>query len=56
MMQEEVNRNKMIVIPVSEEEKRLAEYEADKIGMPVTAFFRLMLKNWVNGITFEKKG
>ncbi len=51
----EVNRDKMLTIPVSAEELTMAKHEADKLGMPVSAFIRLLLKNWADGIRFEKK-
>lgn len=52
---EQVNRDKTIAVPVSQEEKDMAEKEADKLGMPVSTFIRLLLKNWADGIDFKKK-
>lgn len=43
-----------ILVRVSWEDKRLAEEEASKLGLSVAAFMRLLLKNWTNGITFQK--
>lgn len=43
-----------IFIRLSEEDKCLAEEEAKKLGLSVSAFIRLLLKNWTNGITFQK--
>lgn len=51
----DVVRDKMLQIPVSDEEKTIAEQEANKLGMPVSSFFRLLLKNWIDGVVFEKK-
>jgi predicted DNA binding CopG/RHH family protein len=55
-MTEDVKRDKMLTIPVSEAELNLTKQEADKLGMPVTAFIRLLIKNFSDGVTFEKKG
>jgi antitoxin component of RelBE/YafQ-DinJ toxin-antitoxin module len=54
-MNEEINRDKALLIPVSIDEMNMAKKEADKLGMPVTAFIRLLLKNWADGIHFEKR-
>jgi hypothetical protein len=43
-----------ILVRLSPEDKRLAETEAAKLGLSVAAFMRLLLKNWTNGITFQK--
>lgn len=51
----EVNRDKMLTIPVSLEEMDMAKQEADKLGMSVSAFIRLLLKNWADGVHFEKR-
>lgn len=50
-----VTRDKAINIPVSEDELNLAKRAADKLGMPVSAFVRLLIKSWEDGVTFEKK-
>ncbi len=54
-MLEPTNRDKMLTIPVSEEEMNMAKQEADKLGMSVSAFIRLLIKNWADGVVFEKK-
>lgn len=48
-------RDKALNIPVSEDELNLAKRAADKLGMPVSAFVRLLIKSWEDGVTFEKK-
>lgn len=54
-MIEPTNRDKMLTIPVSGEEMNIAKQEADKLGMSVSSFIRLLIKNWANGVVFEKK-
>lgn len=54
-MVEAVNRDKMLTIPVSQEEMDMTKKEADKLGMSVSAFIRLLIKNWADGVVFEKK-
>ncbi len=51
----ETVRDKMLTIPVSEAEMDMAKESAQKLGMPVSSFIRLLLKNWADGVTFEKK-
>ena len=55
-MNEEIKRDKTLVVPLTESEMYLAKIEADKLGMPVTSFIRLLIKNYADGVTFEKKG
>ena len=40
---------------IEEEEKRKIEAEAKKLGISVSAFIRLLIRNWSNGIKFEKE-
>jgi hypothetical protein len=47
-------RNKSIIIRVTENEAKLFKTEAARAGVSVAAFVRLLLKQWSNGITFEK--
>lgn len=37
------------------EEKKTAETEAQKAGVSLNSFFRLLLKNYHDGITFRKE-
>ena len=40
---------------VTAEEKDAFEQEAQKLGISVTSFIKLLFKQWANGIRFEKK-
>lgn len=46
---------KAILLNLSPEDYQSAKNEADKLGISLTAFIRLLLKQWTDGITFEKK-
>lgn len=48
-------RNKAILTRLTEEEFTTVHKVANKLGMPVAAFIRLLIKQWSNGIRFEKK-
>ena len=37
------------------EDKAKLETEAQKVGMSVSAFIRLLITNWTDGITFERE-
>lgn len=50
-----VIRDKVITIPLSKEEIKEAKLSADKLGISVSAFIRLLIKNFANGVRFEKK-
>jgi len=39
---------------IETEEKNRIEAEAKKLGISVSAFIRLLIRNWLNGIKFEK--
>jgi predicted DNA binding CopG/RHH family protein len=54
-MAQEILRDKVLTIPVSESELELTKQEADKLGMPVTAFIRLLVKNFADGVNFTKR-
>jgi len=41
---------------VTEKEKMSLEKEATNLGLTVSAFLRLLIRQWGNGIKFEKKG
>ncbi len=47
---------KMIRFLVSLEDAEKLEKEAQKLGISVSAFIRLLIKQWSNGIKFEKRG
>ncbi len=52
---QETTRDKVMTVPLSEEEMLLAKQAADKLGMSLSAFIRLLIKNFADGIRFEKK-
>jgi len=39
---------------VEAEDKAKIEIEARKLGISVSAFIRLLIRNWSNGIRFER--
>ena len=47
---------KMIRFVVSREDAMKLDGEAQKLGISVSAFIRLLIKQWSNGIKFEKRG
>lgn len=47
---------KMIRFLVDDEDATKLEREARKLGLSVSAFIRLLIKQWSNGIKFEKRG
>jgi len=47
---------KMIRFLVSLEDAEKLEEEARKLGISVSAFIRLLIKQWSDGIKFEKRG
>ena len=48
-------KDKYIQIRVTEEEKALIEKEARNAGLPVSMFMLLLVKQFSDGITFERK-
>lgn len=48
-------KSKAILIRMDEQEFRTAREEADKLGMTVAAFMRLLLRQWHDGIRFERE-
>lgn len=46
---------KMIRFQVSLEDAKKLEGEARKLGISVSAFIRLLIKQWSDGIRFEKR-
>ena len=47
--------HKMIRFQVSLEDAEKLEGEARKLGLSVSAFIRLLIKQWSKGIKFEKR-
>jgi len=45
----------VITIRMGTEEKARVEVEAKKLGISVSAFIRLLIKQWGNGIKFERR-
>ena len=43
------------MIRISAEDKSALIAEARKVGLSVSAFIRLLIKQWNDGIKFEKK-
>ncbi|MBA7691424.1 hypothetical protein ES703_99968 [subsurface metagenome] len=48
-------RQKMIRFLVPAEDAKKIEEEAGKLNLSVSAFIRLLIKQWSNGIKFEKR-
>jgi len=46
---------KMVRFLVSSEDAKKLEQEAKKLGISVSAFMRLLIKQWSDGIRFEKR-
>lgn len=47
---------RMIRFVVSREDAKKLEEEARELGISVSAFIRLLIKQWSDGIKFEKRG
>jgi len=47
--------NEVITVRMEAEDKERAEAEARKLGISVSAFIRLLIKQWNNGIKFERR-
>ena len=47
--------DKVIRFRTSTEEKKKFKTEAGKLGISVSAFIRLLFKNWSDGIRFERE-
>jgi len=50
-----VTKQKMIRFLVPLEDASKLELEAKKLNLSVSAFIRLLIKQWSNGIKFEKR-
>ena len=46
---------KVIFVKMPEAEHQAVRAEAKKLGLSLSAFIRLLIKQWSDGITFEKK-
>lgn len=47
-------RTQRLVVRMTKEEKAFLFTEAQKAGISISAFIRLLLHNWTNGVTFGK--
>ena len=50
-----LQRQKICTIYLTSKEDADIKAEADKLGISVNAFFRLLFKQWIDGIRFEKE-
>lgn len=48
-------KNTVIFLRLPPNEAEIAKAEAKKAGISITTFFRLLLKNYHDGITFRKE-
>jgi len=49
-------RTENLIVRLTPEEKAILHSEAQKASISISAFVRLLLRNWSNGINFNKKG
>jgi hypothetical protein len=49
-------RTENVIVRLTLEEKHILVREAQKLGISISALVRLLLRNWTNGIKFEKNG
>jgi len=47
-------RTENVMVRMTPEEKQDMIAEAQKLGISLSAFFRLLLRNWASKVTFEK--
>jgi hypothetical protein len=47
-------RTQRLVVRMTKEEKDLLFQESQKAGISISAFIRLLLLNWTNGVIFSK--
>ena len=45
---------KMVRFLLDQEDATKLDIEAKQLGISVSAFIRLLIRNWSNGITFER--
>jgi len=48
-------RTENLIVRLTPEEKLSIGREAQKAGISISAFIRLLFRNWANGINFNKK-
>lgn len=48
-------REKLLTIRATPEEIAIIKAEAKKAGLPVSQFIRLLIRQWSDGIKFERK-
>ena len=48
------NDIKSILLNLPTEDYEAVKRESDKLGISMTSFMRLLIKQWTNGIRFEK--
>ena len=51
----QLNRTENVIVRLTPQEKTILFREAQKAGISVSAFIRLLLRNWSDGISFTKK-
>jgi len=51
----QLNRTENVIVRLTPQEKTILFREAQKTGISVSAFIRLLLRNWSDGISFTKK-
>lgn len=48
-------RTRPLIILLTDEEKASVEDGAKKVGMTISAFVRLLIRQWADGIRFERR-
>jgi len=48
-------RTENLMVRLTPAEKQRIASEAQKLGISISAFVRLLLSNWVNGVVFQKR-
>jgi len=46
---------KVIIFKVTSEQKQAIQKEADRLGLSMSAFIRLLIQQWSDGIRFERR-
>jgi len=46
---------KVIIFKVTGEQKKAIQADADKLGLSMSAFIRLLYEQWADGIRFERR-
>jgi len=47
---------KSILLKLTEEDQKAVKAEAEKLGMTTVSFLRLLIKQYFDGIKFERRG